>query len=305
MKYINTFLAFFLTQISLGQEIKNSLNMDKEIFKKIESICRKNLITETDFKEINLLIDSINDVNYIENGETFLCIICRQTTRKVVDLPNGKGYIHEFDSFKFEFIKTYIDKLIAKGANINEKYGLYNATILFNVEDENIFEYLCLKGANPNITIIDELPYFSLHHDFNIKCWKVAKKYNFNYKVTLPDGRNYLHLILDRFLQFQDNTMFTLGNDFKTIINKHNPVSGLTPLHRIVVSSDDNFWNLSNIDLLIKSGANKFSKTLKNIYIDDIVIPKGLNALELLRKLYYKNNIEDEKKFKEIVKLLK
>jgi len=279
---------------------------DTDKLKKISEIIRNSDKEEFDYQTIYDTIESITDINTLYVNDNVLKIVCEGYCVKVISNLNG-GYDRIFDEADFNFRKKIIDLILIKNIDKNYKFGRYSAPLLFFVEDPNIFEYLCSIGFDPNerikISDYEGRPYFSLHHDFSFDIYLIAKKYGFNKNEKTKDNDEIIHLIFNRFIEFDTNSIEFLSKEFESTINV--PMrSGLSCLQKYVINSDVSKYMIEMINKMLEFGFDKNYKAEKEIEFSEFIFPKGSTALDIF-KIKCNNYKYDQTQVSQIEQLLK
>ena len=259
--------------------------MDTDKLKNISEIIRKFEKNELDYQRIHEIIDGISDINSLYLDDNLLKIVCSGI------------YNHNFSQFELEHRKQLIDIVLKKGIDKNFKFGRYSAPLLFYVENKNIFEYLCNVGFDPNerltISGYEGRPYFSLHHDFHIDIFQIAQKYGFDKSEMTKDNDEIVHLIFNRFIEFDPEILSKIGLEFKETINIPSNL-GLSCFQLYVLQSDVSKFTIDNLKTLISTGFDKNYITQKEIAVSEYSFPKGSSSLDIFNAKCLNYNFDKE-----------
>ena len=259
--------------------------MDQEFLNEVSTTIRLVHKTESDYSKIFESIKKISNINATYLDDNILKIICQGSCKKLIHDANGNSK-QIFDETDFDNRKKIIDFCIEKGIDTNAKFGRYIAPLLFYVEDENLFEYLCSIGFNPNERLTIEgfkgRPYFSLHHDFQINIFQLALKYGFDKNQKTQDNDEIIHLIFNRFIEFDTSTIVKLSEEFNTSKNIPSRI-GLTCLQLYVLRCDVSIYMIENIKKMLQLGFDKNYKTEKDVELSEHFIPAGSSAIDIFK----------------------
>jgi hypothetical protein len=259
--------------------------MDIEKLKQISELIRLVDKTESDYFNVSGLIKNIENINATYHEDNILKIICQGYCKTIATDENGNQK-QIFDKRDFDYRKDFIDLCINKGVDRDLKFGRYKAPLLFFVEDEYLFEYLCSIGFDPNERLItsgfEGRPYFSLHHDFQINIYHIALKYGFDKTQKTLDNQEIIHLIFKRFIEFETSTIEKLSEAFEN--SKNIPsIEGLTCLQHYILGCDPSNYMIQNLKKMIELGFDKNFKTEMTIEISEYTFPKGSTAFDIFK----------------------